>query len=119
MSRETGNRLAESPEWNGSLAVQYFGPFSGSMGWFIRGAAYYRSDSHTTSDNDPRLIQEASTRIDARAGIDFKGGRYTVALWGKNLTDEIYLTGGFEFFGTVYQGVNPPRTYGIELRFRR
>jgi iron complex outermembrane receptor protein len=114
----SGNRLL-APKWTGSLAIQYYRPFAGSMGWFIRGAAHYRGENFTTVDNDPRWAQDAHTLVDARAGMDFRGGRYTVAIWGKNLTDVGYILTGYEFFGTTYQAVSEPRTFGVELRLRR
>jgi len=117
----TGNRVASVPEWTGSLAVQYFSPFAGSAGWFIRGGLNYFGDAPTDTANDRRWWSDGATLLNARAGIDFKGGRYSVALWGRNLSNEDYITGGWQFdlTGTTFQVVNQPRMYGVEFRIRR
>jgi iron complex outermembrane receptor protein len=58
--------------------------------------------------------------VDARIGYDVKGGKWSVALWGKNLGNKIYYTGAFDIagigMGDAY--LNVPRTYGVDLRYR-
>lgn len=47
--------------------------------------------------------------------------KWEVALWGKNLTDEDYITGvrnvSRSTFGTPFVGINQPRSYGIEVAY--
>jgi iron complex outermembrane receptor protein len=41
-----------------------------------------------------------------------------VAVWGKNLTDELYRVNIIPFFGDEVSQFGPPRTYGIDLTLR-
>jgi iron complex outermembrane receptor protein len=45
---------------------------------------------------------------------------WSVALWGKNLSNEFSSTGGFDIaglgIGVIYPNV--PRTYGVEFKYR-
>lgn len=112
----SGNRLLDAPKWTGSLVVQYYRPLTQATTWFLGGQASYRDDNYKTFDNDPRFEQQAHTLVNARLGVQFQHGRYSLAVWGKNLTNEDYLLGGFEFLGTTYAFLNVPRSYGVELR---
>jgi len=112
----SGNVLPYSPEWTGFLALDY--TYGMASGWLLnlRGEARYNDKAYADSVNDERWATEAYTNIDARIGVTSPSGKFGIALWGKNLTEEDYLLGGFEFFGTSYAAINAPRTYGIELR---
>ncbi|HVS13689.1 MAG TPA: hypothetical protein VMV46_07185 [Thermoanaerobaculia bacterium] len=50
------------------------------------------------------------------------GGAWSVALWGKNLDDEVYLTRLFDLSENPLVShkliaLGPPRTYGLEVRY--
>jgi iron complex outermembrane receptor protein len=111
----TGNQLPFSSDVSGSLAFDYSTPFIGGWNLFVRGEALYRDESFTNSANDPRFAQDARTLVNARLGLTSPGGRLGIHLWGKNLTEEDYLVGGFEFLGTEYASFNAPRILGVEL----
>lgn len=53
--------------------------------------------------------------LNARVGWAAPGGRYEIALWGKNLTKTEYITGIFPIITQDQLNYNEPRTYGIEL----
>jgi iron complex outermembrane receptor protein len=56
--------------------------------------------------------------VDARAA--YEKGPWTAALWGKNLTNQTYVTGGFDIsgIGVASAYLNVPRTFGVDLRYR-
>ena len=59
--------------------------------------------------------------LDARLGYTTPDGRWSVAAFGKNLTNEAYFTNQI-LTGTVYGAefvgpLGPPRTYGVEIGF--
>ncbi len=71
---------------------------------------------------DPIEYQE-STLINARLTleeVDIGGGQVSVALWGKNLSDEEYQTFGINFGGLaiITEQWGSPRTYGLDLGYR-
>jgi iron complex outermembrane receptor protein len=53
--------------------------------------------------------------------ISYDTPRYTISLWGKNLTDKVYYPYGISLenlFGNGYRVRGLPRTYGIEASMR-
>jgi iron complex outermembrane receptor protein len=72
----------------------------------------------------PALDQKAFTLIDLTAIWTAPGGKYKLAFTGKNLTNEKYRTGGYNFAGATYNNsvigfYGPPRTFAgsIEVAF--
>lgn len=114
----SGNALPNAPDWTGFLALDYTHVLPGGWEMAMRAEARYNDKSYGDSVNDERWATEAYTNIDGRLGITSPSGKFGISLWGKNLTEEDYFLGGFEFFGTAYAAINAPRTYGIEFRAR-
>lgn len=65
--------------------------------------------------NTPRLRQSAYTLIGG--SIEWRTGRNTVTLWGKNLTNSFYYTSRIDLsgFGFDYSHLGTPRTYGLTV----
>ena len=61
---------------------------------------------------------ESYNLINGRVGFENFNGRWGVFLWGKNLTDELYmLEKAILPIGAPYAWYAIPRTYGIQLRY--
>ena len=47
------------------------------------------------------------------------GKKASIAVWGKNLTDEAYRVHGIDFGGLGYAGnvYGEPRSFGVDLNF--
>ncbi|WP_309089522.1 TonB-dependent receptor [Phenylobacterium sp.] len=74
--------------------------------------------ARNTRNNFPGYYQDAFTLVNG--GIQYRtaDGRWTAALWGKNLANEKYATGCLNLGRTVNGGqcsVGDPRTYGVSL----
>ena len=107
-------------EANNSLIADYTWQTSGSWDWFVRGSYYYRDKTTADIDNDPNVTIDAYGLLDASFGID--NGNWRIYLWGKNLTDEFYVTRIFDTpsGGTGYSqylSPNSERRYGIAIQF--
>jgi len=110
-----GNSLPHAPEWiiNGILdyrRVVGTGQFTSSIDW-----AYH-------SDKQFFLYESEEFHADAfefglRFGYLFGGGRYGIALFGRNLTDEVIVQNGIDF-NNLTGMTNDPRTAGAELTIR-
>jgi iron complex outermembrane receptor protein len=116
----TGKALPHSPKWTVSLIADYTWQTSGSWDWFVRGSYYYRDKTTADIDNDPNVTIDAYGLLDASFGID--NGNWRIYLWGKNLTDEFYVTRIFDTpsGGTGYSqylSPNSERRYGIAIQF--
>ncbi|MEE2777799.1 MAG: TonB-dependent receptor, partial [Acidobacteriota bacterium] len=115
----SGNRLARAPKWTSSIGASYYRPLSESSGWFIRSEYNYRDDFCSEATNDPLLCQSDTQFLHARTGVDLMDDKLTVAVWVRNLTDQLYDLGSYQLFGNRYGRPSIPRTYGVEVRLRR
>jgi len=111
------------PEWTYSLSAAYtvpldVGDLKGQVNWYWRD----RADMFPAGgDLRPERIQEAYGLLSARLALELHEPDITIALWGKNLTDEVYFNAAFDNYataGTVNQYIAEPRTYGVEASFK-
>jgi iron complex outermembrane receptor protein len=56
--------------------------------------------------------------LDLRIGLAPEGAPWSVAIWGKNVTDELYRVNIISFFGEEVSQFGPPRTYGMDVTFK-
>jgi iron complex outermembrane receptor protein len=114
-----GKDLKQAPEITWTIGTQYILPLGD--GDLVFGAQAHHTDDHFQNLANSTLIQtEAYTIVDARVAYEAAGDKWMVALWGKNLTDEEYFTGGFDIVGLGIAAayMNVPRTYGLDFRYR-
>lgn len=68
------------------------------------------------------LNQDGYGLLNAKLSLDLDQAPVTIALWGRNLTDEEYKTRAADFspapFGLVAGTVGDPRTYGVSAEYR-
>jgi len=115
----TGNRLPRSPEHKLNLGVQYATELSG---WGLLARADYSNQSkmYFEASNLPTQKQEGHINWDARLALTSPDERWELALWGKNLTDELvatYVT-AFAPYRQLLVPYTPPRTYGLTLTWK-
>jgi iron complex outermembrane receptor protein len=81
--------------------------------------ANYQHDTLLNADNDPDQFQEAYTLIDARLGILAIDESWSISLIGKNLTNELYLTGASDsgLFAGDWGVVGKPRRAYLEVKY--
>ncbi len=111
-----GNRLTGAPRATWTVAAQYDFPIAGEFNGTIRAEAQHLNEIYTDSANSADLLQRDYTLINARAGIE--GENWGFYLWGKNLGDELVLSGGTKVITVTARGINAGRLYGAELRLR-
>ncbi len=135
-----GAQMSFAPKWTSSLAATWTGTIA-DLRTSANLTAKYSSKYNTGSDLIPYKEQEAFTVINGRIAIGPQNRRWTVEIWGQNLTDEVYkqvvinapLQGqGFQSTvqpnGTYYNQaldsntydafLGAPRTYGVTLRLK-
>jgi iron complex outermembrane receptor protein len=131
-------KLRRAPEYTAAFNVQYEQAL-GNGSFLVYGLNYsYKDDYYVIANTVQRPAALDSGLVDAfgllDASISYETESWSVSLWGKNLTDEDYFThvldagtnygsgpnnapvpiAGLWTFGTI----NPPRTYGVEFRFK-
>ena len=112
----TGNVLPRAPRDKVHWGLQYSTPIEG---WVALARVDYTNQSkmYFEASNIPTQKQEGYINVDARASITSPDGRWQVAVWGKNLTDELvatYVT-AFAPYHQVLVPYAPPKTYGVTL----
>lgn len=122
--------ITNAPESTAGLHLRFNRPaFGGLVSAMVGGN--YRDDSTLTNEGgaDPRnprialqpLRQDAYTTLDASLNWLSAGGTWGLKVNGYNLTDEEYLTNGYNIpvLGVVTGSYGPPATItaGIEYRF--
>jgi iron complex outermembrane receptor protein len=87
---------------------------------YLRGDYSYMDDHFTTNAVGQPRPQDIQDRETLNATLGWRTERWSLSLWGKNLTDDEYagftgatspITGASPYFLT------PPRTYGATLRY--
>lgn len=122
----TDEDLPSLPEFTFGIGAQY--EWQNDSGtWLARVDAYYRDDLYWGFDSaawDIPAAREASTAdsyvlFNARMHWQLNDSM-SVAIWGKNLTDEEYSDGGVgeaTNLGIASAAFSPPRRYGIDVRY--
>ncbi|WP_375269139.1 TonB-dependent receptor [Phenylobacterium sp.] len=112
-----GNRISRTPEHKLVVSPAYtLGLASGAD---LRFAVDYAYESRIFDDNsnEPPEIRDPTHFVDARVVFTDPSRRWTLSLWGKNLTDELTRTHQTLFLGANFGAYNPPRTYGLSLNW--
>lgn len=112
----SGNDMPRAPRWTGALALDLHAPGAGGE-FFAAPEIFYRSENFVDSANTPLFAQPAHTIVNLRAGYRNDAG-WSIAAWGRNLTDERVTLGGFAVAPVLYAvTTSPPPTYGVDLRW--
>ncbi len=114
-----GNRLPLSPKTTLNLGAEYQFAVSDRFGSYIRADYSYRGGMYHNPDNiKPEFYTSGYGLLSARVALTLPFEGVEIALWGRNLTDEIFdVNKWVTFLGTSASQYGPPRTYGIELRY--
>ena len=107
----SGNRLQRTPETQVSAGLDY------TIGMAAININYtWQSDMYWATDN---IAKEPSYGLlDASVAFRPANAAWSVAVWGKNITNELYRANIIPFFGEEVSQFGPPRTYGVDLRLK-
>ena len=111
------NRMQRTPETQVSGGVDYtmgLGSWGNALNFRVNYT--WQSDMYWATDN---IASEPSYGLlDARIALAPEGAPWQVAVWGRNVTDELYRTNIISFFGEEVSQFGAPRTYGIDFTFK-
>lgn len=110
----SGQPLVRTPRWTGSLSGSYDQPIGDAT---LRFAANYYLTSGFNFDPIGQFHQDGYGLLSGRIQFMPANERFSVAVFGTNLTDETYLTQVLPFSGAILQTYGTPRTYGVEVGF--
>ncbi|WP_417469083.1 TonB-dependent receptor [Maricaulis sp.] len=110
----SGNNLQRTPEHQFNIGGELTfdaGPWRDALSARLNYS--YHGEMFWAPDNN--FIEEAYGLLDGRLTLTPPNADWTLSVWGKNLTDELYRTNIIPFFGDEISRFATPRTYGIEL----
>ena len=131
-----GKPATFAPDWNGRIGFDWTGRIGSSgLNWALNSNLSFVSDQYggLVNDANPQTIIDGYALLGARATLNGPGDRWSVSLFGNNLTDKQYEAGNLYQFleGSLglRNGVFPgstavrrlhadPRSYGVAASFR-
>lgn len=118
----SGRHLPRAPKDTIRLSVEWEGRFTGSTEFRLRGEYVYSSNLFFTPFNDPVLQSGKVGLFNASASVSSDDGRWTLAAYGRNLSNKRYLGHGIDaladFFDLKTGQLAAPRQYGLTLGWR-
>ena len=108
-----------TPGWTAAVGATYSWGLANGSSLTLRGDAVYQSLMAFSNDDPFNGFQPAHTLLDARLTWESADQGWWIALFGTNLSDEVYFNGKLSLVGVLgrEQG-NParPREWGLSLR---
>ncbi len=115
------NKLPVTPEWTFNAGAQYTFDLGGSGSLSLRADYSWQDEVFYQVGNDPLELGPSYGLLNLRATYSFPGDRFSVAVFGTNVTDEDYLRSAQDSradLGTAYATPGAPAEWGVELRVR-
>ena len=114
--------LQNAPEWTGYLGFTWIGDVAGGD-LAVTPSVSYRGDYSQFEFPNPILDQQAYSLVDLSIVWTDPTDRFTLGLYGKNLTDEEYRVGGYNFPGALFDNsiigyYGPPQTVTASLQVK-
>jgi iron complex outermembrane receptor protein len=109
-----GNSLPQAPEWVMNLSARYSMPVAGGD-LFVVTDWSYRSKINFFLYEATEFTGKALLEGGLRVGYGFGGGKYEVAGFVRNLTNQIRVVGGIDF-NNLTGFINEPRNYGVTFK---
>lgn len=110
-----GFQMLRAPKWTGNASVTYDQPLAGGtltlFGSYYRTSRFFFDAAHSAKQGGYGLLA-------ARATWKAPGDRFSIGVFGENLTDTKYITQILFEPQAVLQQYGTPRQYGVELGFR-
>ena len=116
----SGNDMPLAPEFTSNVNFSYTHNIKNLGVLVARVDYYYSSKKYFDQFNEDPLVQGSYDVVNARVSLESFSEDWSVYLFGKNITDEVIVSGGFQAGGTGsgYIGsLRPPRTYGLGVSY--
>ncbi len=109
-----GNPLPQAPRTTASFMLKYTQPIAGGE-WYVLTDWTYRSKINFFLYESTEFTGKPLTEGGVRVGYLWDNGKYEVAAFGRNITDQIRVVGGIDF-NNLTGFINEPRTWGVQFR---
>lgn len=112
----TGNRLIRTPEFTASAAAIYRHEIASGGALEFSGNAFW-SDSFFWDPNN-RLKEDGYVLLNAEVAYEFPGNQFRLAVWGRNLADELYAIYKTEAASGDSVAYARPASYGVTAQVK-
>jgi iron complex outermembrane receptor protein len=110
-----GNPLPNAPEWIYNFTARYGIPMANGAEFYVYTDWSYRSEVNFFLYKSTEFTGQALLVGGLRAGYIWDNGKYEVAVFGRNITNQVKVTGGIDF-NNLTGFINDPRTYGVQFK---
>ena len=109
-----GNSLPQAPKWIHNLTLRAGFPINDASELYVYTDWAYRSPVNFFLYESPEFRSRSSLEGGLRLGYNWDYGQYDVAVYGRNLTDQVRVVGAIDF-NNLTGFLNEPRTFGVEF----
>ena len=109
-----GNPLPQAPKVTGNFTLKYTQPL-GNGDLYVFTDWVHRSKVNFFLYESVEFTGKALTEGGLRVGYSWGGGKYDVAAFGRNITNQIRVVGGIDF-NNLTGFINEPRTFGVQFK---
>ncbi|GAB3994477.1 TonB-dependent receptor [Spirosoma daeguense] len=115
-----GNRLLKAPDFTLSVAPEYTLPITDQLRVFMGLNVNHTGRAFNDISNSDVIARRSATIVNGRLALAPRNGKWSVALWGKNLTNQFFIQHGWEYDWGNQIAWSRPRYVGVEvyLNFR-
>jgi iron complex outermembrane recepter protein len=110
-----GNTLPQAPKWTHNLTARWGMPVGDGAEFYVHTDWVYRSKVNFFLYESVEFTGASYVEGGLRIGYNWNQGAYDVALYGRNITDELAILSGIDF-NNLTGMINEPRTVGVEFK---
>ena len=110
-----GNPLPQAPKWTHNLTARWSMPVGDGAELYAYTDWAYRSEVNFFLYESKEFTGKPLVEGGLRLGANWGYGKYDLAVFGRNITNEIQVTGGIDF-DNLTGFINEPRTVGVEFK---
>lgn len=117
-----GSKLPYTPKFSANFDAQYEANLSSDMKAFLGGTVVYQGKQNATFETAvlraDDFVIPSHTTLDLRAGIAAEDDRWRVSVFGRNVTNESYITAVSTYLDTLVRYRGKPAIYGVSVQFK-
>ena len=110
-----GNSLPNAPKWIANITARYGIPAANGAEYFVYTDWAYRSETNLFLYKSVEFTAPALLEGGLRVGYSWNNGKYEAAVFARNITNQVRVTGGIDF-NNLTGFINDPRTYGVQFK---
>ncbi len=110
-----GNALPNAPKWIANVTARYGIPTANGGEYFIYTDWAYRSETNLFLYESKEFTAPPLLEGGLRLGYNWSNGKYEAAIFGRNITNQVRVTGAIDF-NNLTGFINDPRTFGVQFK---